>query len=176
MAKKAAVVAFNPVNGAGMFQYLEIFQEKGIPHRTFAISDSPHIKSNSGISITLDDVIGNLCGHENEYDVLVFACGSRMMHFADNIDEQYNQDLIKVVKKFWGQAKPLVGHCAIGLVFDVIGISEGRRVAVNPIIKPAMRNTTIISDNPIEIDGNLYTASTEQNISQMVAEVLKIME
>ena len=31
MAKKAAVVAVNPVNGMGLFQYLETFFENKIP-------------------------------------------------------------------------------------------------------------------------------------------------
>ena len=33
MAKKVAVLAVNPVNGCGLFQYLEAFFENGIPCR-----------------------------------------------------------------------------------------------------------------------------------------------
>ena len=33
MAKKVAVLAVNPVNGMGLFQYLEAFYENGIPYR-----------------------------------------------------------------------------------------------------------------------------------------------
>ena len=33
MAKKVAVLAVNPVNGFGLFQYLEAFFENGIPIR-----------------------------------------------------------------------------------------------------------------------------------------------
>ena len=34
MAKKVAVLVVNPVNGSGLFQYLETFFENGIPFRT----------------------------------------------------------------------------------------------------------------------------------------------
>ena len=37
MAKKVAVLVVNPVNGSGLFQYLETFFENGIPFRTFAV-------------------------------------------------------------------------------------------------------------------------------------------
>ncbi len=66
MAKKVAVLAVNPVNGCGLFQYLEAFFENGISYKVFAVSDTKEIKTNSGISLTVDDVIANLKGHEDE--------------------------------------------------------------------------------------------------------------
>ena len=57
MAKKVAVLVVNPVNGAGLFQYLEAFFENGIQYRTFAVSETTHVKTNSGISIETDDVV-----------------------------------------------------------------------------------------------------------------------
>ena len=64
MAKKAAVVAVNPVNGMGLFQYLETFFENKIPCTVFAVAESREIRTNSGIGLTADDVIANLKGHE----------------------------------------------------------------------------------------------------------------
>ena len=75
MAKKVAVLAVNPVNGCGLFQYLEAFFENGISYKVFAVSDTKEIKTNSGISLTTDDVIANLKGHEDEFDAFVFSCG-----------------------------------------------------------------------------------------------------
>ena len=60
MAKKVAVLAVNPVNGCGLFQYLEAFFENGIPYKVFAVSDTKEIKTNSGVTLTVDDVIANL--------------------------------------------------------------------------------------------------------------------
>lgn len=79
MAKKAAVVAVNPVNGMGLFQYLETFFENKIPCTVFAVAESREIRTNSGVGLTADDVIANLKGHEEEYDALVFACAAGMM-------------------------------------------------------------------------------------------------
>ena len=49
MVKKAAVLVVNPVNGAGLFQYLEAFFENGIPFRTFAVAETPQVTTNSGV-------------------------------------------------------------------------------------------------------------------------------
>ena len=84
MSKKTAVVAVNPVNGMGLFQYLEAFFENRIPYTVFAVSDSREIRTNSGVGLTADDVIASLKGHEEEYDALVFACG-------DAVDHTYRQ-------------------------------------------------------------------------------------
>ena len=62
MAKKVAVLAVNPVNGFGLFQYLESFFENGITYKVYAVANSKEIKTNSGIALTVDDVIANLKG------------------------------------------------------------------------------------------------------------------
>ena len=112
MAKKVAVLAVNPVNGFGLFQYLESFFENGIPYKVFAVSDSKDIKTNSGINLTADDVISNLKGHEDEFDALVFACGDAIPVFQNNADKPYNIDLMQVIKTFGEKGKLLIGHCA----------------------------------------------------------------
>ena len=43
MKKKVAVLAVDPVNGAGLFQYLESFYEKGISYKVFAVSETPEL-------------------------------------------------------------------------------------------------------------------------------------
>lgn len=47
MAKKVAVLAVNPVNGFGLFQYLESFFENGITYKVYAVADSKEINLNS---------------------------------------------------------------------------------------------------------------------------------
>ena len=71
MAKKVAVLVVNPVNGSGLFQYLETFFENGIPFRTFAVADTTNVKTNSGLRLQTDDIIASLKGHEHEYDALL---------------------------------------------------------------------------------------------------------
>ena len=92
MAKKVAVLAVNPVNGAGLFQYLEAFYENKIPYRVYAVANTKEIKSNSGITLIADDVIANLKGHEDKFDALVFACGDAVPVLRENAEMPYNID------------------------------------------------------------------------------------
>lgn len=139
MAKKVAVLVVNPVNGSGLFQYLETFFENGIPFRTFAVADTTNVKTNSGLRLQTDDIIASLKGHEHEYDALVFACGDAMPKFAENADKPYNVDMLSVIKNFADQGKTIAGHCAAALLFDNLGIAQGRRVALHPFLKPVVK-------------------------------------
>ncbi len=171
MAKKAAVIAVNPVNGFGLFQYLEAFFENGIPCKVFAVADSKNIKTNSGIALTADDVVANLKGHENEYDALVFACGDAVPEFAGNADKPYYQDMFAVMKAFADAGKLMIGHCAAAMFYDNLGIIDGKRVAVHPLAKGAIQNG-VATDEKHEIDGNFYTAQSENAIWTMIPELL----
>ena len=73
MTKQVAILAVNPVNGAGLFQYLEAFFENGISCKVFAVANTTTIRSNSGITLQADDIVAHLKGHANNYDALVFA-------------------------------------------------------------------------------------------------------
>lgn len=171
MGKKVAVIAFNPVNGMGLFQYLEAFFENEIQYKTFAIYDTEEVRTNSGISLTLDDTIANLKGHESEYDALVFSCGDAMISFKDNADKPYYKDMFEVVKNFNDSGKLIAGHCAAAIIFEKAGITAGKKVAVHPYGKPAIKNG-IATDDRFVIDQNLYTAQCEGSIWQLMPELL----
>lgn len=175
MAKKVAVLAVNPVNGFGLFQYLETFFENGIPYKTFAVADSKEIKANSGVTLIVDDVVANLKGHEDDFDALVFACGDAIPKFVDNASKQYNQDMASVIKTFSDKGKIIIGHCGVAVLLDYLGVIDGKKVAVHPYAKPAIKKG-IATDEKFEIDGNLYTAQTENTIWTMMDEVLKALK
>ena len=175
MSKKVAVLAVNPVNGAGLFQYLEVFFENGIPYKTFAVAETTQIKTNSGISLQTDDVVANLKGHEDEYDAVVFACGDAMPKFAENAGKQFNQDLLTILKTFNDKGKILVGHCAVALLYDSLGIGKGKRVALHPFIKNAVQNC-IGTDEHAVVEGNIYTAQTENSIAYLIPDLLKALK
>ena len=175
MAKKVAVLAVNPVNGCGLFQYLEAFFENGISYKVFAVSDTKEIKTNSGISLTADDVIANLKGHEDEFDALVFSCGDAVPVFQQNADKPYNVDLMQVIKTFGDKGKMMIGHCAGAMMFDFTGITKGKKVAVHPLAKPAIQNGTA-TDKKSEIDGNFFTAQDENTIWTMMPQVIEALK
>lgn len=175
MAKKVAVLAVNPVNGSGLFQYLEAFFENGIYYKVYAVADSKEIKTNSGITLIADDVVAHLKGHEDEYDALVFACGDAVPVFQQNADKPYNVTMLEVIKTFGEKGKIIIGHCAAAMMFDLTGISRGKKVAVHPLAKPAIRNAEA-TDNPSETDGNFYTAQDENNIRTMIQKVVEALK
>ena len=51
MAKKVAVLAVNPVNGFGLFQYLESFFENGITYKVYAVADSKEMNTTQWYSL-----------------------------------------------------------------------------------------------------------------------------
>lgn len=175
MTKKVAVLVVNPVNGLGLFSYLEAFFENGISYKTFAVSDSTKVKTNSGVNIQTDDVVANLKGREGEYDALVVTCGDVMPKFGENLDKQFNQDLLAVMKNFNDKNKLLIGHCVAGLLFDMAGIGAGRKVALHPFAKPNLKGSIGV-DDPSAVDGNLYTAQTENTIPSLMPELLKALK
>lgn len=175
MTKKAAVLAVDPVNGAGLFQYLETFFENDIPFTLFAVAGSREIRTNSGVRITADATIAELKGREGEFGALVFACGDAVPVFAQNADKPWNKDLMEVLKTFGETGKPMIGHCAAGMMFGFAGVAAGRRVAVHPMAKAAVTGP-VATDGPFEIDGNFYTAQEEHAIPAMIRQVVEALK
>ncbi|NDW19271.1 protease [Dysgonomonas sp. 216] len=175
MAKKVAVLAVNPVNGFGLFQYLEAFFENGISYKVFAVASDKEIKTNSGITMLADDVIANLKGHEDDFDALVFGCGDAIPKFGENAEAPYNKDMMAVIKTFGDKGKLMIGHCAAGMIFEFAGITEGKKIAVHPLAKAAIQKGKA-TDEKSEIDGNFYTAQTENTIWTMMDEVIKALK
>lgn len=175
MSKKVAVLAVNPVNGFGLFQYLEAFFENGISYKVFAVAETKEIKTNSGIALIADDVIKNLVGHEDEFDALVFSCGDAVPVFAQNADKPYNVDLMSVIKAFGEKGKLMIGHCAAAMMFDFAGVTSGKKLAVHPLAKPAIQKG-IATDEKSVIDGNFFTAQEENHVWAMMSEVVKALK
>lgn len=175
MAKKVAVLAVNPVNGCGLFQYLEAFFENGISYKVFAVADTNDIKTNSGINLTVDDVIANLKGHEDEFDALVFSCGDAVPVFQQHASEPYNVTLMEMIKTFGEKGKIMIGHCAGAMMFDFTGITKGKKVAVHPLAKPAIQNG-IATDEKYVVDGNFFTAQDENTIWTMMPQVIAALK
>lgn len=172
MAKNVAVLAVNPVNGFGLFQYLEAFFENGISYKVFAVADTKEIRTNSGVTLLADGVIAGLKGHEDAFDALVFACGDAVPVFAQHAGESYNQDVLAVIKAFGDQGKLMIGHCAGAMMFDIAGVTTGKKLAVHPLAKPAIQ-LGVATDEKFVVDGNFYTAQDENTIWMMMPQVLE---
>ena len=150
MAAKIAVLAVNPVNGSGLFQYLEMFYENGIDYRVYAVAPTTEIKTNSGIRLIADDVVARLKGHEDEFDGVVFSCGDAVPVFQEHSAEPYNVDMLQVLQNFGQKGKIMIGHCA-----SALAIVDG-----------------IATDKAIEIDENFYTAQEEHAIPALLPRLI----
>ena len=175
MEKRVAVMAVNPVNGYGLFQYLEAFFENKIPFTVYAVAESKTIKTNSGLTLVTDGVIADLKGHSGDYEALVFSCGDAMPTFAENISKNYNQDMLAVIKEFGEAGKLIAGHCVGGLLFDIAGITKGRTVAALPFVQSAIKGGKATNE-PYAIDGKLYTAQTENTLSSLIALLVSVLK
>lgn len=175
MAKRVAVLAVNPVNGIGLFQYLESFYESRIEYHIYAVADSIHIRTNSGVVLKADDTIAHLKGHSEEYDALVFACGDAIPVFRQYASEPYNVVLLEVLREFAGAGKLLAGHCAAALIFEIAGITKGRRLALHSLAKPAIRQG-ISTDSAYEVDECFYTAQCEHTLPLLIPLLVKVLK
>lgn len=175
MAKKVAALAVDPVNGMGLFQYLEAFYENKIPYTVYAVAGSKEIKTNSGMGLTVNDVIANLKGREDEYDAVVFSCGDAVPVFKNHASEPWNVDLMEVLKTFGEKGKLMIGHCAAGMMFEFAGVTDGKRLAVHPLAKAAI-GKGIATDEKSVIDGNFFTAQDENSIWTMMPQLIETLK
>lgn len=71
------------------------------------------------------------------------------------MDKFYNVDLMLVLKVFVGKGKILIGYCVVGLLFDFVGIIEGKRLVVYFLVKLVVSKGMVI-DERLVVDGNFY--------------------
>lgn len=175
MAKKVAVLAVNPVNGFGLFQYLEAFYENGIPYQVFAVADTPQIETNSGIPLTAGGTVSDLKGHEDEYDALVFACGDAIPKFEENADAPYNRQMLEEIAVFGQKGKIMIGHCAAGLMFELAGITGGKNISLHPYVQGSLQNG-VANNDPYTVDGQFYTAQTENTLTGLIEKLVDALK
>lgn len=80
-----------------------------------------------------------------------------------------------VIKAFGEKNKLMIGHCAAAMMFDFAGITQGKKLALHPLAKPAIQ-TGKATDEKSEIDSNFYTAQDENTICTMIPEVVKALQ
>jgi putative intracellular protease/amidase len=175
MRKNIAVLVINPVNGAGLFQYLEAFYEHKIPYKTFAVAETTSVRTNSGILIQTDDTVANLKQNSDDFEAIVFACGDAMPKFVENAAKPFNQDMLAVIGRFAAQGRLLIGHCVAALLFDNFSECKGKKVAQHPFIKPLL-TSCIGTDEAVVVDGNMYTARDETTLPKLIPKLLKALK
>ena len=80
-----------------------------------------------------------------------------------------------MVREVSDKNKLMIGHCAASLIFEIAGITEGKRLAVHPLAKPAIQKG-IATNDAVTIDGNFYTAQDEHAIPQLIPCLLEVLQ
>ena len=106
---------------------------------------------------------------------MMWASGMAIGIIFVDLTPGYNVDLMSVLKAFAGKGKILIGHCAAGLLFDFAGITEGKRLAVHPLAKPAV-SKGMATDEKSVVDGNFYTAQSENFVWTMMPQVIEALK
>ena len=114
-------------------------------------------------------------GREAEFDALVFACGDAVPVFAQHADEPWNRTLLAKIGRFAAQGKILAGHCAAALIFELAGVTEGKRLAVHPLAKPAIARGTATDERSV-VDGNFYTARDESDAWTLIPALVEALK
>ena len=63
----------------------------------------------------------------------------------------------------------------LGSGVEVTGVTEGKKLAVHPLAKPAITKGQATDDKSV-VDGNLFTAQDEKFVWTMMPEVLKVLK
>ena len=106
---------------------------------------------------------------------MVFSCGDAFPVFKEHVSEAHNVALMQVIKEFAEESKLIIGHCAAALIFEIAGITEGVRLAVHPLAKPAICKG-IATDSAYEIDRNFFTAQNEHTLPSLMPELMKALK
>ena len=69
----------------------------------------------------------------------------------------------------------MIGHCAAAMLFDFTGITEGKKLAVHPLAKPAISKGQATDEDSV-VDGNFFTAKEEHYICTMMPQVFGGLE
>ncbi|MDR2496467.1 MAG: DJ-1/PfpI family protein [Tannerellaceae bacterium] len=175
MRKNVAILVVNPVNGIGLFQYLETLYENKIPYKTFAVAETTGVRTNSGILIQTDDTVAGLKQNSDDFQALVFSCGDAMPKFVENADKPFNQDMLAVIGRFAAKGHMLVGHCVAALLFDNFSECKGKKVAQHPFIKPLLTRC-VGTNEEFVVDRNMFTARDENTLPKLMPKLLEALQ
>lgn len=121
-----------------------------------------------------NDIVANLKGHADEYDALLFSCGDAVPVFQNNANKNYNIDMLAVVREFAAKNKLMIGHCAAALIFEIAGVTEGKKLSVHPLAKSAIQKG-IATNASVTVDGNYYTAQCEHTVPKLIEVLLDVL-
>jgi protease I len=108
-----------------------------------------------------------------QYDALVIP-GGRAPEYL-----RLNEDVLRVVRHFAEQNKPIAAICHAAQILTVAGVVEGRQCAAYPAVGPEVRRAggryVDLAVDKAHTDGNLVTAPAWTALPAWLAAFLKVL-
>ncbi|MBL4712178.1 MAG: DJ-1/PfpI family protein [Gammaproteobacteria bacterium] len=141
----------------------------GIKVTTCGLDEHP-VKASRGITIIPDTSIDKVL--DNTYDLIVLPGG---LPGADHLRD--NTHVQTLIKKQAANNKYVAAICAAPKALATAGILEGKVATSFPGVLAALKNhNIIISDNAVEIDGNIITSRSAGTAMEFTLSLIELLE
>ena len=164
--KTAALIAADEFEDLELFHPLYRLQEEGIKTVVVGLTMDP-IKGKKGYSITPNASIDEV--KAENFDFLVVPGGKS----PDKL--RLNQKILRLVKDFDTQGKPIAAICHAGQVLASAGIVRNRMLTCVAGIRDDMINAGAhYVDQAVVTDRNLVTSRTPSDLPEFAREIMEV--
>ena len=147
----------------------DLLVRAGIKVTTCGLDDQP-VKASRGTTIIPDTTIDRVM--DQAYDLIVLPGG---LPGSDNLRD--NPGVQSLIKKQASENKYVGAICAAPKALEKAGLLDGKTATSFPGVLDALDNDTItISDNPVEIDGNIVTSRSAGTAMEFALSLIELLE
>jgi protease I len=164
--KTAAIIATDEFEDLELFHPMYRLQEEGIKTIVVGLTMDP-IKGKKGYSITPNASIDEV--NAKKFDFLIVPGGKSPEKL------RLNQKILRFVKEFDTQGKPIAAICHAGQVLASAGIVKNRTITCVAGIRDDMINAGAhYIDKAIVIDGNLVTSRVPSDLPEFARAIIEV--
>ncbi len=164
--KTAAIIATDEFEDLELFHPMYRQQEEGIKTIVVGLTMDP-IKGKKGYSITPNASIDEV--NAEKFDFLIVPGGKSPEKL------RLNQKILRFVKEFDSQGKPIAAICHAGQVLASAGIVKNRTITCVAGIRDDMINAGAhYIDKAIVIDGNLVTSRVPSDLPEFARAMIEV--
>jgi len=164
--KTAAIIAADEFEDLELFHPIYRLQEEGIKTIVIGLTMDP-IKGKKGYSITPNASIDHV--NAEKFDFLVVPGGKSPERL------RLNQKILRFVKDFDTQGKPIAAICHAGQVLASAGILKNRTLTCVAGIRDDMINAGArYVDKAVVIDGNLVTSRVPSDLHEFARAMIEV--
>jgi protease I len=164
--KTAAIIATDEFEDLELFHPMYRLQEEGIKTIVVGLTMDP-IKGKKGYSITPNASIDEV--NAKKFDFLIVPGGKSPEKL------RLNQKILRFVKEFDTQGKPIAAICHAGQVLASAGIVKNRTITCVAGIRDDMINAGAhYIDKAIVIDGNLVTSRVPSDLPEFARAMIEV--